>query len=121
MEQEPLTKKQKKVYDYIVNFINENEYSPTVREICKDIGLSSPATAYGYIEKLRDKGYLESTEGAKRAIKIVDKNRPSYKELKETINKAIEFINNDSNYDDSDFESRRFQNDLLKILERTDN
>lgn len=36
------------------------------------------------------------------------------------IDKAIEFINNDDEYTDNDFEGRRFQKDLLQILERTD-
>ncbi len=36
------------------------------------------------------------------------------------IDEAIEFINNDDEYTDNDFEGRRFQKDLLQILERTD-
>lgn len=50
----------------------------------------------------------------------------SYKELKENqkykevINKAIDLINHDYVYDSNAFEDRKFQKDLLKILERTD-
>lgn len=39
------------------------------------------------------------------------------KEYKERIIKAVEIINNDSMYDDNDFEGRVFQHDLLKVLE----
>ena len=38
------------------------------------------------------------------------------KQLKEKIDKAIEILQDSSSYDDDDFESMRFQNDLLKIL-----
>ena len=81
MEQKLITKKQKRVYDFIVKFINENEYAPTIREVAKGLNLSSPATVYKHIEALRNKGYLEN-----------NKNKPTYKELEDTINKAIIMI-----------------------------
>lgn len=92
MEQKLLTKKQKRVYDFIVKFINENEYAPTIREIAKGLNLSSPATVYSHIEALRNKGYLENNKRGTRILKIADKNKPTYKELEDTINKAIVMI-----------------------------
>lgn len=92
MEQKLLTKKQKRVYDFIVKFINENEYAPTIREVAKGLNLSSPATVYKHIEALRNKGYLENNKRGTRILKIADKNKPTYKELEDTINKAIIMI-----------------------------
>lgn len=43
--------------------------------------------------------------------------RQECKEYKEKFAKAVEIINNDSMYDDNDFEGRVFQHDLLKVLE----
>ena len=37
--------------------------------------------------------------------------------LKKAIRRAINIIKNDDKYDDQDFESRRFQEDILKELE----
>ena len=37
--------------------------------------------------------------------------------LKKVIKRAINVIKNDDKYDDQDFESRRFQKDILKELE----
>lgn len=37
--------------------------------------------------------------------------------LKKSINKAIEIIKNDRNYDDNDFEGGIFQKDILNALE----
>ena len=42
------------------------------------------------------------------------------KKYKKVIANAIDLINNDYNYDSNAFEDRIFQEDLLKILERTD-
>lgn len=36
--------------------------------------------------------------------------------LESKINKAIELLNNCIDYDDGDFESGRFQEDVIKIL-----
>lgn len=44
---------------------------------------------------------------------LKDENRA----LKKVIQRAINIIKNDYKYDDQDFESRRFQKDILKELE----
>ena len=44
---------------------------------------------------------------------LKDENRA----LKKVIKRAINIIKNDYKYDDQDFESRRFQEDILKELE----
>ena len=44
---------------------------------------------------------------------LKDENRA----LKKAIKRAINIIKNDYKYDDQDFESRRFQKDILKELE----
>lgn len=92
MEQKLITKKQKRVYDFIVKFINENEYAPTIREVAKGLNLSSPATVYSHIEVLRNKGYLENNKRGTRILKIADKNKPTYKELEKEFNKKDKAI-----------------------------
>lgn len=42
------------------------------------------------------------------------------KEQNLKIKETIDLINNDYSYDSNAFEDRKFQTDLLKILERTD-
>lgn len=37
-------------------------------------------------------------------------------DLQERIDKAINILENDIDYDDSDFESRRFQRDIIRVL-----
>ncbi len=61
------------VYEFTVNFINDNGFPPSVREICSKLNIKSTATAYTYIEKLKEKGLLEKSPLKKRAISVVQK------------------------------------------------
>ena len=54
-----LTKKQKFFLDTLKELIRKNGYFPTVREIGKVIGLSSPATVHSYLNRLFERGYLK--------------------------------------------------------------
>lgn len=67
-----LTKKQKEVFSSIVDFINENGYSPTIRELCEIEGLSSPATMHFHLKHLVSKGYITYVPKISRTIRIVE-------------------------------------------------
>ena len=58
------------VLDFINNFNDENGFPPTVREICKELGIKSTASVYDYINELRDKGYLQKADGKRRAVSV---------------------------------------------------
>ena len=58
------------VFDFINRFNEENGFPPTVREICKELGIKSTATVYDYINALRDKGYLSKAAGKRRAVSV---------------------------------------------------
>lgn len=65
-----LFKKEKEVYEFIKEQIEENGYPPSVREICAAVGLSSPSTVHRYINSLEEKGYIIKDGLKKRAIKL---------------------------------------------------
>ena len=48
----------KKTLQLIQKTIRENGYPPTVREICKAVGVTSSATAHKYLTILEKKGYI---------------------------------------------------------------
>ena len=64
-----MTSSQKRVYEHINKFIKRNEYSPTVRELCKSLELSSPATVHNYLKILKKKGYITYCESKSRTIR----------------------------------------------------
>ena len=51
--------KQMAVLSYIHQQVATHGYPPTVREICKAVGLSSTSTVHGHINRLIKKGYLQ--------------------------------------------------------------
>lgn len=67
-----LTKKQKQVLDYIVEYIEENEYSPTQMEIKDHFGFKSLGSVQDYIRYLKNAGYLENDPNSVRGLKPVD-------------------------------------------------
>jgi repressor LexA len=54
-----LTKKQKAFFDQLKEMVRKGGYFPSVREIGKVLGLSSPATVHSYLNRLFAKGYLK--------------------------------------------------------------
>jgi repressor LexA len=58
------------IVDYVNHFIQENGYSPSVREIGAAVGLRSTASVSYHLQALQEKGMLQSpgAKGRKRAI-----------------------------------------------------
>ncbi|MBR4290943.1 MAG: transcriptional repressor LexA [Oscillospiraceae bacterium] len=58
------------IIDYVNLFIQENGYSPSVREIGAAVGLRSTASVSYHLQALQEKGLLQSpgSKGRKRAI-----------------------------------------------------
>ncbi|MBQ3275006.1 hypothetical protein IJH46_01130 [Candidatus Saccharibacteria bacterium] len=73
---EKLTKKQKQILDYISNFLKENNYSPSYREIMAGLGLSSVSAVAEHVENLVEKGALRKNPGVARSLEVVDTSYP---------------------------------------------
>ena len=58
------------IMDYVNQFIQENGYSPSVREIGAAVGLRSTASVSYHLQALQEKGFLQSpgAKGRKRAL-----------------------------------------------------
>lgn len=65
----------KKTLQLIQKKIRERGYPPTVREICKAIGVTSSATAHKYLTILEKKGYIHREKGKSRAIQIIPQTK----------------------------------------------
>ena len=67
-----ITKKQENVLEKINRFIAENSYPPTVRDLARDLGFSSPKAATDHLNSLEKKGYIVRNSLA-RSIKLTGK------------------------------------------------
>lgn len=69
---EPITKRQKEILDHVAEYISDNGYAPSYREIAKFFDLSSVATVAEHINTLRAKGYLDVEPGCARSIEVCE-------------------------------------------------
>lgn len=71
-----LTKRQKEVLNYLVNFTNKNGYSPSFEEIAKGMKLTSLATVHKHLSTLEKKGYIRRGYNQSRSIEILQLPKP---------------------------------------------
>lgn len=102
-----LTKRQNEILDYIKSYIVKYGYPPTVREIGKALGVSSPATIHAHLANLEEKGVIKKEETKNRAIELLVENEYAKKEEevvevpllgKITAGSPIEAIQNPGEY-----------------------
>ena len=67
-----LTLRQESVFKIICEYHRECGFSPTVREICEDLGLAGPAGVHRILKVLEEKGYIKSTSGKNRSWRPVN-------------------------------------------------
>jgi len=67
-----LTPKQKAVFDYIKNYIDENGFSPTFEEIAYSFKYKSKGTVYKHIKALKLKGLIRQEWNRVRSIQLAD-------------------------------------------------
>lgn len=70
----------KRIYDFVVDYIQEHGYPPTVREIGDGVYLASTSSVHGHILQMLENGTLETDaqNGSSRAIRV-----PGYKFVRE--------------------------------------
>jgi repressor LexA len=70
-----LTTKQRKVFNYLVDYIKNTKNSPTLDEIQDFLGAKSVNSVIQYLDSLEKKSLIIRHKGVKRNIEIVDKNK----------------------------------------------
>ena len=66
-----LTNKQAQLYVAIKEFIEEHNYSPSVRELCEILGKRSSGTICPGLHILKRKGYIDFIDKRSRTITII--------------------------------------------------
>ena len=61
---------EKDILDYIRTTINDEGYSPSVRDISTALGIKSTSTVHLYLHKLEEKGYIQKEQGKIRTIRV---------------------------------------------------
>ncbi len=77
-----LTKRQRRILEYIDDSIWERGYPPTLREIAGYMGIRSTNGVSDHIRALEKKGYVELDKGKSRGLRVlVETREPTMVEL----------------------------------------
>src|SRR5206468_10412954 len=68
---EQLTQLEKRVYHYMIDFLAENTYQPSIREIARRFRIKSTKTVSDLLHALESKGYIERDESRSRGVRIL--------------------------------------------------
>lgn len=66
-----MTDRESQIYNYIVKYMQEHMYAPTIREIGKALDLKSTSSVASYMTRLEAKGLIEIRLESPRAIRLV--------------------------------------------------
>lgn len=74
-----LTAKQREVLNQLLAFVLENNYPPSIQQLCQLCGVSSTSTIHFHLSALKKKGLIDWNPSEKRAISIREDLRDEYR------------------------------------------
>ena len=70
-----LTARQQEIWQFLVQYVDEHGYPPTVREIGEAVGLASPSTVHAHLANLERAGLLRRDPTKPRALELLAHRR----------------------------------------------
>ena len=67
----PLTALERRILDYLVDYLKRNTYQPSIREIGENFGIRSTRTVSEHLQAIADKGWIERDAARPRALRLV--------------------------------------------------
>ena len=71
----PLTARQQEIWQFLVSYVDDHGYPPTVREIGEEVGLASPSTVHAHLANLERVGLIRRDPTKPRAIELTGHRR----------------------------------------------
>jgi repressor LexA len=68
---EVLTDLERRVLDYLVEYLRMNTYQPSIREIGRTFGIKSTKTVSELLQSLADKGWIERDPSRSRGVRLL--------------------------------------------------
>lgn len=68
---EALTKIERRILDYIIDYLKKNTYQPSIREIGKRFSIKSTKTVSEHLHSLAEKGCIERDASRSRGVRIL--------------------------------------------------
>ena len=103
-----LTRKQKELFDYLKDYISNNQISPSFEEMKQAVNLKSKSGIHRLITSLEQRGFIKRLKHRARAMEILEKNAGNFNISNESISiplvgtiaagEAIEAIENSNDF-----------------------
>jgi repressor LexA len=71
----PLNEQERRVLDYIVEYLRSNTYQPSVREIGREFSIKSTKTVSELLQSLANKGWIERDPSRSRGVRVLGMER----------------------------------------------
>ncbi|MDT8342568.1 MAG: hypothetical protein RQ751_13740, partial [Longimicrobiales bacterium] len=68
---------ERRILDFMVSYLRENTYQPSIREIGERFGIKSTKTVSEHLQALADKGFVERDPSRSRGVKILGMADPA--------------------------------------------
>lgn len=68
---EPLNKLERRILDFLVDYLRRNTFQPSIREIGRRFDIKSTKTVSEYLQALADKGWIERDPSRSRGVKLL--------------------------------------------------
>jgi repressor LexA len=69
-----LTERQEEIYTYLLEYLDERGYPPSIRDIMRAFGFKSPKAAADHLAALERKGFIRRAPELSRAIEVPARN-----------------------------------------------
>jgi repressor LexA len=80
-----LTARQQEIWQFLVGYVDDHGYPPTVREIGEAVGLASPSTVHAHLANLERAGLLRRDPTKPRALELVGHRRAEPEPAQEDV------------------------------------
>ncbi|MEN6482624.1 MAG: transcriptional repressor LexA [Anaerolineaceae bacterium] len=87
-KKEGLSERHRKIMEYLTTFIDENGYSPSIRQIGDSINVKSTSLVDYYLNQLEEQGYLSREGHISRSIRVIKPLYSTTAKVAKTIRKA---------------------------------
>src|SRR5437764_15433990 len=68
---ESLTAVERRVFHYLIDFLSENTFQPSIREIARKFHIKSTKTVSDLLQSLERKGYIERDASRSRGVRLL--------------------------------------------------
>jgi repressor LexA len=85
LETPVLTARQQEIWQFLVQYVDDHGYPPTVREIGDAVGLASPSTVHAHLANLDRAGLIRRDPTKPRAIELVGRAKPEPAQARDDV------------------------------------